>query len=281
MVELRNKCGKRFSTTVFLLLMTVLLTACGDTTIVETDSQAEANMMYDILYSSQLNVEKREKSGEKAAWDIIIKEGWFGEGEAAYAIQVLNDHGLPRSNASIPATSNAYGMESPDETKKRQNREKEIQIENMIYNLPGVIRVNVIIAQPDNDVFSIDKVLPTATVSIVQTEPEPKFTINDIKILVSNTTTNLRPENVSVGVSQQLLREIPLERLREKRSRNMTLALGGGLIALLIAALGVVWYVVRRRGKMAEAEQTAENDESNQLESGEPHALNAAEDEDY
>ena len=278
---MRNNRRGHFYTSIFLLLTVGFLTACGEKSVAETDNESEANLMFDVLYSNRLHVEKKAQTGEKPVWQITIDEGWFGEGEAAVATQVLNDHGLPRNRETLPAT-NAYGMESPEEVKKRQNREKEIQIENHLYTLPGVIRVSVIIAQPDNDFLSLEKTPPTATVSIVQTEAEPKFTIPNVQSLVAGSVTNLKPENVNVGVSQQILREIPLERLNAQRRSNMIFALGSGLIALLAAALFAVWYAVRKRQRQAaaEAKQFPETIESNELDADEQYALNAA-DEDY
>lgn len=274
---------RRFRIPIFLLLTIVLMTACGKIPIAETDNEAEANLMFDVLYSNRLNVKKVAKSGEKGGWEIIIDEGWFGEEEAAVATQILNDYGLPRSKAALPATTNAYGMESPEESKKRQNREKEIQIENHLYTtLPGVIRVSVILAQPTDDPLSLQKVLPTATVSIVQKEPEPKFSIDTVKTMVSGSIPALTADNIRVAVSTQTLREIPLERLNAQRRSNMLLALGGSLIALLAAALGVIWFVVKRRKKLAanEIEQLPESN-ANEIEPGDQYALNSAEEEEY
>ena len=284
MVNLQNNQWRRYGASFFLLAAISVLTACGEKSIAETDDESEANRMFDILYSNRLHVERKQKSGEKPVWEIIVNEGLFGDGEAAVATQVLNDHGLPRPKDSLPPPSNAYGMESQEEGKKRQNREKEIQIENQLYaTLPGVIRVKVIVAQPVNDILSIEKTPPTASVSIVQTEPEAKFTIENVQSLVSGSVPNLKPENVNVAVSQQILREIPLERLAAQRRSNMIFALGSGLIILLIAALAAVWYAVKRRKKQVESEtkQLAETSEPAEIETNGQYALNAADEDNY
>lgn len=284
MDNLRNNRWRRFGASFFLFALISVLTACGEKSIAETDSEPEANQMFDILYSNRLHVERRQKSGEKPVWEILINEGLFGDGEAAVATQVLNDHGLPRPKDSLPPSTNAYGMESQEESKKRQNREKEIQIENQLYaTLPGVIRVKVIVAQPTNDILSIEKTPPTASVSIVQTEPEVKFTIQNVQSLVSGSVPNLKSENVNVAVSQQLRREIPLERLEEQRRKNMNFALGGGLILLLIAALVAVWYAVKRRKKQVESkpEQITETGEPAEIGTNGKYALNAADEDNF
>ncbi len=280
---MRNNRRRRFHASIFILLAVGSLAACGEKSIAETDDESEANRMSDILYSNRLHFEKKPKTDEKSGWSIIVDEGWFGEGEAAVAIQILNDHGLPRSKTALPPPTNAYGMESSEEVKKRQNREKEMQIENHLYTLPGVIRVSVIVAQPDNDFMSLEKTPPTATVSIVQTETEQKFATSTVQTLVAGSVSNLKPENVSVGVSQQILREIPVERLNAQRRSNMIFALGGALLVLLVAALGAIWYAVRRRRRKAETENTQfpETIETAGLDTGGKYVLNAADAEDY
>lgn len=253
MINFRHKSLQRGYLSAFLLSAVVLLAACGSKPVATTDNEFEASLMFDILYSRGLHVEKVAKTGEKPGWDIVIDEGWFGdEEETAVATQVLNDHGLPRTKESLPEAANPYGMTSPEEVKKRQNREKEIQIENHLYSLPGVIKDSVLIAQPDNDSLSAlsgDKTLPTASVLIVQKELPPKFTETDVKSQVAGTVPDLKPDNIHVTITYQPLREIPLEKLAAQRRSNTIYALGAGLIILLLSALGAIWYMLKRRGK--------------------------------
>lgn len=280
MTDLRNnfRRGCRLS---FFLVLPVILMACGEKPIAYTDSEFEANRMFDVLYSSGLNVEKSQRTGEKPGWDIVIDEGWFGGGEAAVATQVLNDYGLPRQKELLPETSSPYGMTSEEEVKKRQNREKEIQIANHLHSLPGIITASVIIAQPKNDILSLQKTPPSASVLIVQKEPQPKFTHADVQNLVSSGVPELKPENITVSISQQALREIPLAQLEAQRRSNRVLALGIGLITLLVAALVAVWFVIKRRKRLAGANlRELAADETEEISASEQQpALRAANDD--
>lgn len=237
--------------------------------------------MLDVLSSGGLHVEKTPRTGEKPGWEIVVDEGWFGGGEAIFATQVLNDYGLPRQKEALPETSSPYGMTSEEEVKKRQNREKEIQIANHLYSLPGVITASVIIAQPENDILSIQKIPPSASVLIVQKEPQPKFTHADVQNLVSSGVPELKPENITVSISQQSLREIPLAQLAAQRRSNTIFALGIGLIVLLVAALAVVWFTLKRRRRLAESNMRDLNeaDSYDELEMTNQPALNAANDD--
>ncbi len=252
MAKLRRNSERRVCLTIFLSAAIFLLAACGEKTIATTDNEFEANRMFDILYSNELPVEKIPQPGEKKGWEIVIDEGWFGAEEASVATQVLNDYGLPRPKETLPETTNPYGMPSEQEMKKRQNREKEIQIEQHLYDLPGVTKVGVLIGQPDNDALSAlsgNKPLPTASVLIVQKEQPAKFTDDDVRSQVSGTVNDLKPENIHITTTYQPLREVPLERLAAQRRSNKIYALGGGLIVILLSALGVIWYALKRRGK--------------------------------
>lgn len=281
MGNLQIKLWRRTSFSFFIVLAALTLAACGDKPIAFTDNEPEANRMFDVLYSSGLNVEKVARAGEKNGWDIVINEGFFGGGEAAVATQVLNDYGLPRQKEILPETNSPYGMTSEEEVKKRQNREKEIQIANHLYSLPGVINASVIVAQKEDDILSLQKTPPTASVLLVQKESQARFTHADVQNLVSNAVPELKPENITVSVSQQTLREIPLAQLAAQRRSNTIFALGIALIVLLAAALAGVWLTIkRRRRKLAEPEyeQLTEADEMRLPATNQP-ALNAANDD--
>jgi len=283
MANSRNNRLRRVFLSIFLLSGVCLLAACGEKSIATTENESEANLMFDILHTRGLHVEKNQKAGEKLGWDIIIDEGWFSEGEAAVATQVLNDHGLPRPKEVLPETTSPYGMTSPEEVKKRQNREKEIQIANHLYaGLPGVISVSVVIAQPDNSWMSLEKTPPTASVLIVQKELPPKFTHADVQNQVSGSVPELKPENIRVTITQQPLREIPLEKLAEQRRSRMIFAFGAGLITLLVTALFAIWYMLKRRKRQIEfdTKQVTEGDEIPELATFDRPALVVGDEED-
>ena len=266
---------------VFLFALLVLLTACGEKQIASTDNEPEANRMLDVLQTNGLNAKKETLTGEKKGFEIVVDEGWFGDGEAIVATQVLNDYGLPRPKEILPESTNPYGMTSPEEAKKRQNREKEIQIANHLYALAGVTIVSVIVAQPENDVFALQKTPPTASVVITQKESPPKFTSEDVQKIVSTTVPELKPENITVAVTQQTPREIPLAQLDAQRRTNKIFAGGIALIVLLIGALGIVWIKSKNRKRLNESNnaELPPYDEPEQIADSAQPSLNAANDD--
>lgn len=83
-------------------------------------SEFEANLMFDIIHSNGFWVEKPPSepvsSGEVKTWNVVIDEGWFGEDEAATAIQVLRDYGLPRPPEPEIKSTDSFGLTSERST---------------------------------------------------------------------------------------------------------------------------------------------------------------------
>ena len=248
-----SRYGRRRSRLiVFLLIGICLFSACGKKTVATAANEYEANLMFDILHSNNFHVEKIPSlQSDAKTWEITVDEGWFGDGEAAAAIQVLRDYGLPRPPAPEVKNNDSLGIISDREEKERQRRDLQLQIENQLYTLADVIRASVIIAIPSDDILSLEKTPPSVSVSLVVKENQPKFTIEAVQTLVSADVPNLKPENVKVVITQQALREVPLTKLAAQRRTNQVFIIGGCLVILLISALGVILYLSKRRQKNA------------------------------
>lgn len=263
----------------FALLAAVFLTAaCGEKTVATVENEFEANQIFDILHSQNLNIKKVRLEGEAKGWNMVIDEGWFGEDEAATAIQILRDYGLPRLPEPEIKTTDPLGIVSEREEKEKQKREMQQQIERQLYTFSDVIRASVIIAMPVDDPLSLVKTPPTASVSLVLKETQAKFTPEAVQQQVSGGVPNLKPENVKVTFTQQALREFPLEKLEAKRRTNKILALGGGVITLLALSLGGILLFAKRRREQTSAADTGElteAEEADVLEMPERQMLNA------
>jgi len=257
---------KRNAALFFLLAAVFSLAGCGTKTVATASSEFEANLMFDVLHSNGFRVERAPSLDAAAkSWIITVDEGWFGDGEAATAIQVLRDYGLPRPPEPEIKENDSFGMVSERGEKERQRRDLQTQIERQLYTLPDVIRASVIITQPTDDILTLEKTPPSASVSLVLKEAQPKFTIEAVQTLVSSAVSaKLKPENVKVIISQQTLREIPLEKLAAQRRSNAIFAGGGSLVLLLALSLGGVLYMSKRRSKTGEED----DDEAERLGDG-------------
>lgn len=281
MISQSGKQKTRHYLLIFLILGACLLTACGRKVVATSDNEFDINRMVDILHSSGFHVEKEKLTGEVQGWNLIIDEGWFGANEGLSAIQVLNDYGYPRPPEPKAKDQGGFGMPTEREERERQIRELQLQVERLLYTLPDVIRASVIIAQPTNDILSLDKTPPTASVTLVLKEQEPKFSTETVQGLVSGAVPNLKPGNVQVAFSKQALREIPIKELENQRKSNAIFTIGGGIVLLLAAVLGAIWYITKRRKqKLQETPvQLAEEEKADQLTESERLALNEGNEE--
>ncbi|MEP6901920.1 MAG: hypothetical protein ABJA66_09225 [Actinomycetota bacterium] len=251
--KINLKVFYRYSSVIAFLAVICLSASCGKKTVATAGSEFEANLMFDVLHSNGFRVDKLNSEGEAKTWDIVVDEGWFGENEAATAIQVLRDYGLPRPPEPVIKTGDSLGIVSESEEKERKTRQLQLEIEHLLYIQPDVIRVSAIIAQPTNEVWSLpnEKTPTTATVTLVMKDNQSKLTTADVQNQVARAVPNLKPENVFVIITQQSLREIPLEKLAAQRRSNAIFGVGTGVVILLALVLGAVWVVNNKRRKKA------------------------------
>ena len=234
-----------------ILIYVCLFTGCSESPIATTKSESEANKMFDILYSNGFSVGKKQSGdGETRYWMIYTESAWFDEDETAVAIQVLNDHGFPRNEPHLAASGESIGIVSEREQKEKQRLELQRQIEDQLYTLPDVIRVSVIIAQPENSGLSLEKNPPKASVSIVQKRSKKnKLEAAEVKKLVVGGVPDLGVENVSVMVTRHQLRGVPHEKLAFNKRNKKILVYGICIGVFLLLAVGLTWIVISKRRK--------------------------------
>lgn len=270
---------RRRASAIAVLAAVCLTAACGDETVATVDNEFEANRILDILHSKNIAIKKVPLEGELKGWNMVVDEGWFGEDEAATATQMLLDYGIPRPPEPEIKSTDPLGIISDSEEREKQKRELQRQVERQLYTFSDVIRASVIIAMPTDDVLSLNKTPPTASVSLVLKQMQANLTPEAVQQQVSGGVPNLKPENVKVTLTQQALREFPLEKLEAKRRSNKILALGVGVVTLLALSLGAVLLLAKRRREKPTADigELTEGEEAEVLEMPERAMLNARE----
>lgn len=249
---------RRVSLSLLVLAFVCMTTACGENHVTNVSTEAEAIEIVDLLKENGFDVDKTEVGeADKKQWSVVIRSGLFGgDDEAAYAMQVMRDNGYPRPTDK--GMENAYENQGmfPSESAQRAQRLKELktEIERQIRLLPNVVRVNVNLVMPEESAWSFNPYAATAGVVVVHKD-KAGFTPEQIQHLVARGVPNLKPENVSVTMSQQQARVVPRRDLDVNRRKRMLYAGGVGLIAVL-AALAVVFILQMRRGnaRLAEAD---------------------------
>ncbi len=262
-----------------LALAAVALTsaACGRKAITSVPAESDAIELLDVLGQAGLEAEKRETGeGETKRWEIVVDEGVFGGGEAALAVQVLRDHGLPRPEAPVGADG---GLKPSDRAEKqREQRRVRADIERQLRALSGVTLAIVTVVLPQDPSLELNPYPATASVVINYRDAKPSFTEQQIQNLVAGGVPNLKPENVRVTLSPQTLRPVPQRELYTRRRNNILTAVGVGLVTVLGFLLVVLLLQTRRqRAQLAAMRDAGDFDATD---SGEGDGEGGADDDD-
>lgn len=238
--------GARAAALCALTALLLLASACGRSPVTTAATEADAIEMLDVLGESGVEAEKRAAGeGEARRWEIVVDEGMFGGGQAAAAIQVLRDHGLPRPED--PVTEDGGLIPSDRAEKNREQRKLRTDIERQLRALPGVTRAIVTVVMPQDPSLELNPYPATASVLVTYKDERPRFSDEQVQQMVARSVPNLKPSDVSVTLAQQALRPVPQRELGARRRNNILVALGVGLLVLLSSLLAVLLLQTRRQ----------------------------------
>ena len=246
-----------------LVAAALLSAACGRSQIATVSTEGEAIEIIDVLRESGFEgVEKREVGeGEQRRWTVELDEGLLGGDDSALALQRLRDYGLPRQEeAPIPEG----GFVTSEAVQKAQERRRiRADIERQLRALPGVTVALVTVVMPQDPTLELNPYPASASVVIVHKEQGAPFTEQQIQNLVAKGVPKLKPEDVSVTISQQQPRPIPRRELSARRRTNLLLAAGAALLLVMGSVLVVLLLQTRRqRTRLAELSAAGEEVEA-------------------
>lgn len=239
-------------------LVCLLLTAsaCGERAVTSVPTEPDAIEILDVLGQSGIEAEMRAAGeGETRRWEIVVDEGMFGGGEAALAVQVMRDHGLPRPEESDAGDGGLIPSERAE--KLREQRRIRGDIERQLRALPGVTLALVTVVLPQDPTLELNPYPATASVVINYQGQTPTFSEQQVQNLVAKGVPNLKPQDVSVTMSPQNPRPVPRAELSARRRNSILLAIGLGLATLLCFFLALL--LLRSRRQRAETRESAES----------------------
>ena len=251
---------------------------CGRTPVATVSTESEAIEIIDVLRESGFeDVEKHEVGeGEQRRWAVEMDEGLFGGGDSALALQRLRDYGLPRQEEA-PIPEGGF-ITSEAVQKAQEQRRIRADIERQLRALPGVTVALVTVVMPQDPTLELNPYPASASVVVVHKEQSAPFNEQQIQNLVSKGVPKLKPEDVSVTISQQQPRPIPRRELSARRRTNFLLAILAAFILVLAAVVVMLLLRTRRqRARLAELSARGDDEEARD-ESGavEPAAEGAA-----
>jgi type III secretory pathway lipoprotein EscJ len=249
----RAAAAARGATLCALLCAALLSVACGRSQIATVSTESEAIEMIDVLRESGFeDVSKREVGeGEQRRWTVDLDEGLFGGDDSALALQRLRDYGLPRQEEAPIADG---GFVTSEAVQKAQERRRiRADIERQLRALPGVTVALVTVVMPQDPTLELNPYPASASVVVVHKEQSAPFSEQQIQNLVAKGVPKLKPEDVSVTISQQQPRPIPRRELNARRRTNLLLAAAAALVLVLGSVLVVLLLQTRRqRARLAE-----------------------------
>ncbi|MET0649318.1 MAG: hypothetical protein ABW208_22130 [Pyrinomonadaceae bacterium] len=238
----------------------LLSAGCGRTPVATVSTESEAIEMIDVLRESGFeDVEKHEVGeGEQRRWAVEMDEGLFGGGDSALALQRLRDYGLPRQEEA-PIPEGGF-ITSEAVQKAQEQRRIRADIERQLRALPGVTVALVTVVMPQDPTLELNPYPASASVVVVHKEQSAPFNEQQIQNLVSKGVPKLKPEDVSVTISQQQPRPLPRRELSARRRTNFLLAILAAFI-LVLAAVVVMLLLRTRRQRARLAELSAHGDD--------------------
>ncbi|HWS86735.1 MAG TPA: hypothetical protein VN282_07210 [Pyrinomonadaceae bacterium] len=238
-----------------LLCLLLVAAACGEKSVTSVPTEPDAIEILDVLGQNGIEAEKRATGeAETRRWEIVVDEGLFGGGEAALAVQVMRDHGLPRPEETEAVDSGLIPSERAE--KLREQRRIRGDIERQLRALPGVTLALVTVVLPQDPTLELNPYPATASVVINYQGQSPSFSEQQVQNLVAKGVPNLKPQEVSVTMSQQTPRPVPRGELSARRRNSILLAIGLGLATLLCFFLALL--LLRARRQRAEPREPAE-----------------------
>lgn len=132
-----------------IVAMLALFTSCGEKAVTSVPTEPDAIEILDVLGQAGLEAGKREIGEDQSRrWEIFVDEGLFDSGKAAYAVQVLRDHGLPRPEEPLMEDGGLIPSERAE--KLREQRRIRTDIERQLRALPGVTLALVTVVMPQD-----------------------------------------------------------------------------------------------------------------------------------
>ncbi len=253
----KNILASRNSLLMFALTVSIVLSGCATQKLQTVKVEAEANEIIDVLSENGVTSHKTETGeGERKTYDVLVDGG---ETELKAAIQLLEDHCLPRvEEAPIEGGSVITSLEVE---RARNERRTRMGIESQLRQLPGVTCVSVNFVPPQDRTLAINPYASKASVLVTYKTPTFPFTNEQIASLVSGSVPALKLEDIMVVVTPRPLRPLPNLHSSENFTR---VALVAGIGAATIAAfVSIIFLMQRKRRKTAQAEIAEHFEEEN------------------
>lgn len=178
------------------LLLSLVLTGCGQQTLYTGLPEKEVNDMVAILLSNNISCDK--VSGAESTWNAMVDKSQFSQ-----AVQLLNEAGYPKDTFSSlgDAFKKSGLVSSPTEERIRFMHALSEELSETLTHIHGVVTARVHIVLPDNDPYT-DKVTPSSASVFISYLPQINLDdcSRDIRQLVTNSIEGLSYDKVTLSM---------------------------------------------------------------------------------
>lgn len=178
------------------LLLSLVLTGCGQQQLYTGLPEKEVNDMVAILLSNNINCDK--VAGAESTWTAMVDKSQFSQ-----AVQLLNEAGYPKDTfASLGDTFKKSGLvSSPTEERIRFMHALSEELSETLTHIHGVVTARVHIVLPDNDPYT-DKITPSSASVFISYLPQINLddSSRDIRQLVTNSIEGLSYDKVTLSM---------------------------------------------------------------------------------
>jgi len=177
------------------LMLVMSLSACGSSNVAGDLTQKEANEIVTVLNISGISAVAEKERGGKGHFTVYVSPASYGE-----AVQVLQEKGLPAERRLSFADIVNQGMMMPSSREieaLKVDHAVAIELEGLLRGHPDVLSASVV-ARITNQSAQQE---PTVSV-VLQKRAESAITAENVKEIVSRAVGSVKPENISVSISE-------------------------------------------------------------------------------
>lgn len=230
--------GKGLIKLAIIMILALLLAACGKEELHSDLPENQANDMTSVLLNSGIDAEK--KPAEQGKFAVYVNQSDF-----ARAVEILRANGLPREEYASLCTVFQKGTynSSKEEEHARFICALQQELTNTISQIDGVVEARVHLNIPMKDTLVQDTQPPSASVLV---KYRPGFDLSSktgqIKTLVQNGVAGLSPDNISVMMERSRAIPMPKKSFVQDGLVTLLMTIAGLVAAVAIGIAGYRWW---------------------------------------
>lgn len=240
-----------------LAFLALLVAAgCSPRVVVDGVAPAEARRCDVALRAAGLDAAVERDEGEGALRVVVRGD----DADYRSALQVLQEHGLPRREISGFGAGPASLIPSPVEERARYIKGLSSEVEALIESIDGVVSAEVLVSLPERRPFGQQGAPASASAVVAHAGDESPVAPDEVRaIVVSAVGSEIAAGDVAVLLKPVVRAGAGRPPVRYERDRAVELGFLGSVAALAALEAATVWLL--RASRLRAAPATGREDE--------------------